>query len=200
MADTDVSKYDLPWYHRLLVKMIQHGPIPRHIAFIMDGNRRYAKDLSQRVITGHMEGFETLINVLSWAKELGVKELTVYAFSIENFKRPRDEVDGLFNLARSKIPLLLNESHQLQKLGVKIRLLGKRELIADDLRTEFENLEKSTQHNEDSILNVCFAYTSTQEICDAVNKVGHSFDQLFCSILRLIKSRHNLKMTSYVTF
>ncbi|XP_063717875.1 dehydrodolichyl diphosphate synthase complex subunit Dhdds-like [Symsagittifera roscoffensis] len=167
----DTTKYDLAWYQRLLVSMIKYGPIPQHIAFIMDGNRRYARDLSERVITGHMEGFETLISVLSWAKELGIKEITVYAFSIENFSRPREEVEGLLDLARCKIPLVLRESHHLQRLGVRIRLLGKKELIAEDLRTQFELLEKSTEANRGSVLNICFAYTSTQEICDAVNKV-----------------------------
>ena len=71
---SETGKYDLPWDHRLFTKMIKYGPIPQHIAFIMDGNRRYARDLSQRVITGHMEGFETLISVLSWARELDIKE------------------------------------------------------------------------------------------------------------------------------
>ena len=171
-VDDASQKYGIAWYHKLLIKMIQCGPIPEHIAFIMDGNRRYARGLSQRVITGHKEGFETLLSVLSWARELGVREITVYAFSIENFKRPQDEVDGLFDLARSKIPLVLEESHHLQRLGVRIKLLGKRELIPEDLKYKFELLEESTKNNNDAVLNVCFAYTSSQEICDAVNQVS----------------------------
>ena len=78
-----------------------------------------------------------------------------------------------FTCFRCKIPLVLRESHHLQRLGVRIRLLGKKELIAEDLRTQFELLEKSTEANRGSVLNICFAYTSTQEICDAVNKVKY---------------------------
>lgn len=174
-AETEDSKpesYDLPWYHRLIVKCIQRGgPVPNHIAFIMDGNRRHAKRQSAKPIVGHTQGFDTLINVLSWAKQLGVREITVYAFSIENFNRSFDEVDGLLNLARDKIPLVLRESHQLMRLGVRVRVIGCRDLMPPDLRDKFAQLELSTKYNSEAVLNVCFAYTSTQEICHAVKSI-----------------------------
>lgn len=90
-------------------KIIKCGPIPNHVAIIMDGNRRYARETKVEKIKGHNKGFEKLAEVLFWCNKLGIKEVTVYAFSIENFKRSKEEVDQLFTLAREKFNKLLEE-------------------------------------------------------------------------------------------
>ena len=77
------------WLGRLVGWIIRGGELPRHVAFIMDGNRRYARQRNQKVITGHESGFSKLKEVLSWCEMLGIPEVTVYAFSAENFKRPQ---------------------------------------------------------------------------------------------------------------
>lgn len=104
-----IAESSLTWIQRLCVNIIKTGHIPHHVAFIMDGNRRYAKTAHVQNIVGHMKGFDKLAETLQWCKELGIKEVTVYAFSIENFKRSKEEVDALMTLAREKFEKLLEE-------------------------------------------------------------------------------------------
>lgn len=82
----------LPFYQKFCIDVLKCGPVPTHIAFIMDGNRRYATKTKVEKVEGHSKGFEKLAECLQWCRELGVKEVTVYAFSIENFKRSKEEV------------------------------------------------------------------------------------------------------------
>eukprot|EP00126_Sphaerothecum_destruens_P002008 Sdes_comp15456_c0_seq1m4354 len=90
-------------YSRLLaINIVKCGPIPKHIAFIMDGNRRYAKQMHVETCTGHSLGYYKLEETLNWCLQLGVKSVTVYAFSLENFNRNQAEVDGLMKLALDK--------------------------------------------------------------------------------------------------
>ena len=91
------------WTRMLFVKVIRCGPVPRHVAFIMDGNRRYAQKSHIPRAEGHRRGFDKLMEVLQWCLDIGVKEVTLYAFSIENFKRSADEVGALMSLAVTKI-------------------------------------------------------------------------------------------------
>jgi ditrans,polycis-polyprenyl diphosphate synthase len=97
------------WLQKQFGEVLKCGQLPKHIAIIMDGNRRYAKSRNIQKIEGHLSGFEKLVEALSWCFAMDVKEVTVYAFSIENFKRSQDEVDALFDLAREKFQRLLNE-------------------------------------------------------------------------------------------
>ena len=83
--------------------------MPKHVAFIMDGNRRYANKQNVAKIEGHVRGFDKLAETLSWCRDLGITEVTVYAFSIENYNRTKEEVDGLMELARRKFMRLLEE-------------------------------------------------------------------------------------------
>lgn len=87
IAEKPISKFQ-----KFCINILKCGPIPNHIAFIMDGNRRYAAKTNVQKIVGHTKGFEKLSECLQWCGELGVKEVTVYAFSIENFKRSKEEV------------------------------------------------------------------------------------------------------------
>jgi ditrans,polycis-polyprenyl diphosphate synthase len=97
---------------KLFGNFLTYGPIPKHIAIIMDGNRRFAKQNKVEKINGHNKGFEKLTEVLFWCNRLGIKEVTVYAFSIENFKRSKEEVEQLFNLARKKFEKLVSEKYK----------------------------------------------------------------------------------------
>lgn len=97
------------WSQRLFANILKAGPLPKHVALIMDGNRRYARTHHMEKIQGHKSGFDKLIEALSWCFTIEIKEVTVYAFSIENFKRSEDEVNGLFDLAREKFQKLLDE-------------------------------------------------------------------------------------------
>ncbi|MEE6526802.1 hypothetical protein FKM82_027672 [Ascaphus truei] len=108
--------------------------MPKHVAFIMDGNRRYAQKCHVERQEGHSQGFEKLAETLRWCLNLGICEVTVYAFSIENFKRSAEEVEGLMELARQKFSRLLEERDKLEKHGVCIRVLGDLTLLPLDIQ------------------------------------------------------------------
>ena len=105
------NKDNRTFIQKITGKLLSCGPIPNHIAIIMDGNRRFAKQNKVEKIKGHDKGFEKLAEVLLWCNKLNVKEVTVYAFSIENFHRAKEEVEQLFNLAREKFEKLLEEKY-----------------------------------------------------------------------------------------
>ncbi|KAG2460685.1 DHDDS synthase, partial [Polypterus senegalus] len=148
------------------------GPMPKHIAFIMDGNRRYARKLHVERQQGHMHGFDKLAETLRWCLNLDIREVTVYAFSIENFKRAKEEVDGLMELARQKFTRLLEEQDNLQKHGVCIRVLGDLDLLPLDIQKLIAQAVLSTRTHNKCFLNVCFAYTSRHEISNAVKEMA----------------------------
>ena len=97
------------WSQKLFGNVLKCGPVPRHVAIIMDGNRRYAKNRHIDKIEGHKSGFEKLFESLNWCIAMGIHEVTVYAFSIENFKRSANEVNALFDLAKEKFKKIIEE-------------------------------------------------------------------------------------------
>lgn len=97
------------WVRMFLIAVLQCGPIPHHVAFIMDGNRRFAQKKHIPRAEGHRRGFDKLMEVLQWCLDIGVKEVTLYAFSIENFKRSQEEVTALMSLAITKIVEALDD-------------------------------------------------------------------------------------------
>ncbi|KAM6296096.1 dehydrodolichyl diphosphate synthase complex subunit DHDDS isoform 3-T3 [Aegotheles albertisi] len=104
-----IREGELTIIERFCANIIKAGPMPKHVAFIMDGNRRYARKCHVERQQGHSQGFDKLAQTLRWCLNLGIQEVTVYAFSIENFKRSQEEVDGLMDLARQKFSRLLEE-------------------------------------------------------------------------------------------
>ncbi|XP_053671086.1 dehydrodolichyl diphosphate synthase complex subunit DHDDS [Anopheles nili] len=171
---TWVRESNLLWYHRWLIRVLRAGPIPTHVAFIMDGNRRYAKKANIAKAEGHSAGFEKLSETLQWCLEVGITEVTVYAFSIENFKRTQDEVDTLMNLARDKFQRLLAERDQLHERGICIRIIGNWELLAPDIQRNIAEAVLLTRHNRRAILNVAFAYTSRDEITHSIRTIAQA--------------------------
>ena len=98
------------WIRSLCCRILKTGRVPKHVAIIMDGNRRFARKMQySKTFQGHVLGFDKFMETLEWCLDLGITELTVYAFSIENFKRPKEEVDGLMELAKQKVTKLLDE-------------------------------------------------------------------------------------------
>ncbi|XP_011880433.1 PREDICTED: dehydrodolichyl diphosphate syntase complex subunit DHDDS-like [Vollenhovia emeryi] len=95
------------WFLSLVVRILKTGPIPGHVALVLDGNRRYAQKYNMLTGEGHLKGNEKLTDTISWCIALGVTEMTVFAFSIENFRRSKEEIDGLMNLARQTFKEML---------------------------------------------------------------------------------------------
>ncbi|XP_016956346.1 dehydrodolichyl diphosphate synthase complex subunit DHDDS [Drosophila biarmipes] len=167
-----VSDYQYTWTERLAMRTLRAcGHIPNHVAFVMDGNRRFARSQQIDKIEGHSRGFEKLADCLRWCLDVGVREVTTFAFSIENFKRSSEEVEGLFNLAREKFARLLEETTRLNEHGIRIRVIGNIELLPLDLQKLVASAMLSTERNDKLFLNVAFAYTSRDEITQAVETV-----------------------------
>ena len=144
------------------------GPVPRHVGVIMDGNRRYARTRQLEMKEGHSLGFDSMASVLELLYESGVACATVYAFSIENFKRLRLEVDWLMDLAKAKLLQMSQHGELCEQYGIRIRILGNTSLLPPDVQQILQDTQKLTQHNSRATLNVCFPYTSRDEMAHAV--------------------------------
>ena len=136
------------WAEWIALRTLKIGPIPSHLALIMDGNRRFAKQKHKHVLHGHTEGFKTLTNVIAWCRDIGITEVTAYAFSIENFKRSKEEVDGLMKLACDKFEQLLNETERLAEHGVRVRVIGNLTLLPDKLANFASKAMLATANNK----------------------------------------------------
>lgn len=139
--------------------------IPQHIAIIMDGNGRWAKAKNLPRTMGHKAGVETIRRVIKEADRLGVKYITLYAFSTENWKRPKDEVNALMKLL---VQYLKTEVSELHKNRVVLRVLGDINGLADDCRREIEESIELTKNNTGLVLNFAFNYGGRDEIIKAV--------------------------------
>lgn len=158
-------------YEHRLQKKILNSEIPGHIAVIMDGNRRYAGQLGKARSFGHAMGAEVTERVIEWCYELGVKQLTLYAFSTENFQRSEEEVDGLFNLINEKFKKLYSDSRTYEK-QTQVRVIGDRSKLPFFLNESIERIEKATAHHTKFCLNVAIAYGGRQEIIQAVRDIA----------------------------
>lgn len=141
----------------------------QHIAFIMDGNRRWANKRRLPVAMGHKKGAEVLIDTAKAVKNLGVKYMTVYAFSTENWQREKSEVDGLMNLLRSYLDSSFKE---LEENNVKIVFIGERNMLAADIVAKMAKIEEKTAENDGMTLCVALSYGGRQEIVAATRKIA----------------------------
>lgn len=143
--------------------------ILEHIAIIMDGNGRWAKKRGLPRTAGHKKGAEVVIDIAKAAKNMGIKYLTIYAFSTENWKRSKEEVDTLMNLLRE---YLSRDFKELDKENIRILFIGEREMLAPDIVEKMEKLEAETQNNTAATLVVALSYGSRAEITHAVREIG----------------------------
>jgi undecaprenyl diphosphate synthase len=142
--------------------------VPRHIAIIMDGNGRWARARGKRRLDGHREGLKAIRRVLKACDELGVSVLSLYAFSTENWTRPRTEVDGLMRLFSQTLD---REIDELNSEGVQLRITGRRDGLSPRLLRKIEAAEALTRPNHGRVLNLLINYGGRAEIVDAVKKL-----------------------------
>lgn len=142
--------------------------IPEHIAIIMDGNGRWARRKGMPRIMGHYRGAQVAEEVAKACIDLGVKYLTLFAFSTENWGRPREEVDLLFNLLRD---YLRSKKEDLKNLGIRIKFIGRRDRIEGDLRILMEDLERYTSDNDKLTVILAVDYGGRDDIVRAVRRV-----------------------------
>ncbi len=143
---------------------------PKHIAIILDGNRRFSKKKSVASFQGHYKGAKKIDQLLNWALELGIKELTLYTFSLENFNRGKKEVDYLFDLFRKNIKNLKNDE-RIDKHKIRVRFIGRLRMFPKDLWEDMQELMKITRKYNGFKLNFAMAYGSKAEIVDMVSKI-----------------------------
>ncbi|KAF5372885.1 hypothetical protein D9758_001515 [Tetrapyrgos nigripes] len=153
---------------RFFLRVLSAGPIPQHVAFIMDGNRRFARRRRWQVKDGHGEGYLALRRLLEICLRLRIRCVSVYAFAIDNFKRSPEEVDALMQLAESKLLELCEHGELLDKYGVRLNVIGRTELFPENLQAAVRKAEDITRNNSRSILNLCMPYASRDEITTAV--------------------------------
>ncbi|KJZ75076.1 hypothetical protein HIM_05562 [Hirsutella minnesotensis 3608] len=175
IVESPPGEWALNQLRNLLIGALRQGPIPQHVAFEMDGNRRYARTHRMETVEGHHRGFEALARIMEICYRCGVKVVTVYAFSVENFNRPKHEVEGLMQLAKVKLEQLTTYGDILDRYGACVRVLGQREMIREDVLKVVDKAVARTRHNNKTVLNICFPYTSRAEITSAIRSTVDEF-------------------------
>lgn len=142
--------------------------IPKHVAIIMDGNGRWAKEKGKLRVEGHKKGAENIEKIIDYSIKLGVKYLTVYAFSTENWKRPEAEVKALMKLFAKYLD---DKKEELKKQGVKLLVTGTEENIPNKLLKKIRNTEEYLSDCNQITFNIAFNYGGRKEIVDGINKI-----------------------------
>ena len=142
--------------------------IPKHVGIIMDGNGRWAKIRGKKRSFGHLEGSKTLENIALYAIECGIQVLSVYAFSTDNFKRSKEEVDYLMNLF---ITMFNKKMKKIKDNDIKVIFSGRREPLREDVLASMDKIIEETKNNKRGILNICLNYGGQEEIVDATKKI-----------------------------
>ncbi len=143
--------------------------IPAHVAFIMDGNGRWAKKRLMNRVKGHEQGAQTVKEVVTACRELGIDVLTLYAFSTENWARPKEEVKALMYLLKR---FLRNETEELREKDIRLNIIGQIERLPRDVRREAEEAMAATEKNSAMILNLALSYGAREEITRAVQQIA----------------------------
>ncbi len=189
--------------------------IPKHIAIIMDGNARWAKAKSLPVKVGHKAGSENVKKIAESCMDIGVKNLTIYAFSSENWDRPKEEVEYLMSLLEE---YLEKETKPLIEKDIRILISGDLTKLTESIKNKIAAIESQTKNNKSLTLNVAFSYGSRQEIVDASKKIASEVkeekiaiseitEQLFCQNLYrpeipdpelLIRTAGDLRLSNFL--
>ncbi len=148
--------------------MLDKTKIPKHVAIIMDGNGRWAKDRGQIRIKGHNEGMNALREIVKHSDVLGIKYLTVYAFSTENWKRPVDEVSGIFKLL---VKYVASELDELNRNNVQVNIIGDWSKVPNDAQEAIKKALETTKLNTGLVFNIAINYGGRAEILNACNKL-----------------------------
>lgn len=146
--------------------------LPRHIGIIMDGNGRWAKQRGLKRSEGHKEGAKVFRAICDYAQEIGIKYLTFYAFSTENWKRPADEVEAIMNLFRDYLFEAQEREEENEAKGMRIRYIGERNALPEDIVNLIEQLEKNSEDKNVITVNLAVNYGGRDEILHAVKAIA----------------------------
>jgi len=166
--------------YKMYEKWLRHqvktgGVVPEHIAIILDGNRRWASEKALNPWFGHHFGAEKIRNLLDWCLELKVKSITLYAFSTENFQRPKHEVKGIMKIAEEKLREVLTDE-RIHENKVRVKVIGRLNLLPLSLQRLIREVEDATRNYSEHFLNVALAYGGRAEIVDAAKKIAQKIE------------------------
>ncbi len=153
-----------------ILEEVKKGKVPKHIAIIMDGNRRYALKEGMPPYKGHEAGKDKLQEVIEWSHEVGVKILTVFAFSTDNFKRPKQEVEHLMKLFEQDLRKL-SEDKRIHENRVRIKVIGQVDLLPDNVKKAAIEVMEKTKNYDNYYFNIAIGYGGREEIVEAVKKI-----------------------------
>ncbi|MGB9726603.1 MAG: polyprenyl diphosphate synthase [Minisyncoccia bacterium] len=149
-------------------KVETNSNFPQHIGILIDGNRRWAKEKGLPSFRGHLRGIQRVVEIIRYARKKGIKVLTLYGFSTENWKRSKEEVNYLMNLFTEFARRYAKEFH---KLGIRFRQIGKRDRLPKTLMEEIIKAEKITKNNKEMVVNIALDYGGRDEIVRAIRKI-----------------------------
>jgi tritrans,polycis-undecaprenyl-diphosphate synthase [geranylgeranyl-diphosphate specific] len=158
-------------YERWLWYQVESGEKLEHIAIILDGNRRWASEKELNPWLGHKRGAETVEQLLDWCEKLGVKFVTLYTFSTENFRRSPEEIAEIMKIAEEKFRKLLTDE-RIHRNKVHVKVIGRVNLLPDSLQQLIADVEKATENYDNQFLNFAFAYGGRAEIVDAAKTIA----------------------------
>jgi tritrans,polycis-undecaprenyl-diphosphate synthase [geranylgeranyl-diphosphate specific] len=158
-------------YEKWLNRQVRKQPIPEHLGIILDGNRRWAIARSGIVYEGHRYGARTSERFLEWCLDLDIKTITLYVFSMENFNRPRQEVETILDIIEEEARRLLKDQ-RLHQNQVRVKALGRIDLLPNRLQEALQEIEHATESYDKHYLNIALAYGGRTEIIDAARKIA----------------------------
>jgi tritrans,polycis-undecaprenyl-diphosphate synthase [geranylgeranyl-diphosphate specific] len=158
-------------YEKWLDRQVRKRPIPEHLGVILDGNRRWAIARSGIEYEGHRIGAKTSQDFLEWCLDLKIKTITLYAFSIENFNRPKREVDTILSIIEEEGKRLLKDQ-RLHQNQIRVKALGRVDLLPKSLQEILRGIEDATESYDKNYLNIALAYGGRTEIIDAARKIA----------------------------
>ena len=158
-------------YEKWLWYQLKEGVKPEHIAIILDGNRRWASEQALNPFLGHEKGADKVEQLIDWCLQLGVKSITLYTFSTENFQRSKSEVEEIMHIAEERFQQILADE-RIHKNKVRVKVIGRVNLLPEHLQRLITDVEKATESYDKHFLNFAFAYGGRAEIVDAAKKIA----------------------------
>ncbi|MEM2868885.1 MAG: polyprenyl diphosphate synthase [Thermoplasmata archaeon] len=173
MAEISKAISDIAYqaYENALFKEVKAGPIPRHVAIIMDGNRRFAMEMGLDPVSGHIAGREKLEELVGWCLDVGIRILTVYAFSTENLKRNPEEVKALMDLFEMNFRKA-GDDERAHKYKIRVRAIGQISLLPERVQKAIRYAEERTKDYDQYFFNIAVAYGGREEIIHAIQKIA----------------------------
>lgn len=176
LALTPVALY--PVARTLTIEALKLGPIPKHISFIMDGNRRYSREQGISIQQGHFRGFESLKRLLEFLLRLGVLHITVYAFAIDNYRRTAEEIEKLMDMGKAKMLEICERGELFERFGIRVRMVGRIDLLPPEVQVLVAKVQALTAKNKRGVINIAFSYSAQEEIASAIKETVRETIQL----------------------